>query len=107
MSSAHKPDLDIRWYYANGTQKLGPLSLAELQQLARSGRIQPASMVLREGSDQWLPASSVSGIFTGSVADAGPDRVGIVSAAPSTIPQTKPPNPSAKTVLAPDRQETD
>ncbi len=52
-----------RWYYAAGNQKLGPFSFAQLQDLARAGQIESASMVWREGTQKWVPAHSVPGLL--------------------------------------------
>ena len=52
-----------RWYYTRDQQKLGPLSSEELKQLADSGGLKPSDLVLQEGSEKWLPANSVKGLF--------------------------------------------
>jgi hypothetical protein len=59
------------WYYAEGKQKIGPLSAAQLRQFAAAGRVQPTTMVLQEGRKHWVPASSVRGLFS-SAPPAGP-----------------------------------
>jgi len=52
------------WYFARHRQKLGPVPLTHLQALAADGRLQPADMVLRAGTRQWLAAATVPGLFT-------------------------------------------
>jgi WD40 repeat protein len=52
-----------QWYYAKDRRKLGPISRAELQELAVAGRLRPADMVLSAGTRQWLPAAAVPGLF--------------------------------------------
>jgi hypothetical protein len=52
-----------RWFYTRDQQKLGPLSSEELKQLADCGGLKPSDMVLQEGSEKWLPANSVKGLF--------------------------------------------
>jgi GYF domain 2 len=59
----HKPD--ARWYYVLERKKVGPVPLPQLQELARSGRLQPPDMVLQDGATQWVTASSVKGLFSG------------------------------------------
>jgi len=49
----------MNWYYAEGTQQRGPISEAELQQLAASGNITDATLVWREGMAQWQPYGQV------------------------------------------------
>src|SRR5688572_9134152 len=51
------------FYVALNKQKIGPLSLPDLQQMSRAGKLQPDDMVLQEGARQWLPARSVAGLF--------------------------------------------
>jgi hypothetical protein len=42
---------------------LGPYSTAQLRQMAASGTLQPADMVLAQGAAKWHPASLVPGLF--------------------------------------------
>jgi tetratricopeptide (TPR) repeat protein len=51
------------WYYAQNKKKNGPVSTVELQDLAKSGRLSPADMVLQEGTNRWRPAQEVPGLF--------------------------------------------
>jgi hypothetical protein len=49
----------MNWYYAEGTQQLGPVSEADFQQLVASGKITDATLVWREGMAQWQPYGQV------------------------------------------------
>lgn len=52
----------MQYYYANGTNQVGPVDYAELQKAG----ISPQTMVWREGLDQWVAAgtlSELSGLF--------------------------------------------
>jgi hypothetical protein len=62
-----------RWFYARDKQQFGPYSPTELKDLAAKGVLQPSDKLHQEGSDQWVAASSVKGLFRkpGEV----PDRV--------------------------------
>ena len=52
------------WYYSkDGKSKSGPITSAELRELARSGALQPSEMVQPEGSPKWQPASSIQNLF--------------------------------------------
>lgn len=52
------------WYYTkDGKNKNGPVTAAQLGELARSGQILPTDMVKRDDMQKWLPASQVKGIF--------------------------------------------
>ncbi len=65
--SCGKP-LPAGWYYAKGKQRLGPVSAAELRALAGAGTISPTDMVLRAGTQKWLAAGKVKGLFPEPVA---------------------------------------
>src|SRR5205823_1230123 len=52
-----------RWYYRLDGQQRGPISAAELKQLAAAGKLKPTYEVKKEGMADWLPASQVKGLF--------------------------------------------
>lgn len=54
------------WYYVDAGKQAGPVSEAEFDQLAQTGRIQPATLVWREGMANWLPYSQVRQIAAGA-----------------------------------------
>jgi len=49
----------MNWYYVDAGQQAGPISEDELATLAGSGKIQPDTLVWREGLAAWLPYSQV------------------------------------------------
>jgi WD40 repeat protein len=51
------------WYVAEGRHKLGPFSPSQLRQLVATGRVQPTTMVLREGTQRWVQSGSIKGLF--------------------------------------------
>ena len=57
------------WFYACGKQRIGPLSLAELQRRTASGELRPNDMILREGESRREPAYAVAGLFPNPPAD--------------------------------------
>lgn len=67
------------WFYVENGKQAGPVSEAQLDELLRSGRIEAATLVWREGLSQWQPwqtvrASSPSlspphGVITASCAE--------------------------------------
>ena len=59
-----------QWYYAHGGQQMGPVGFEELQGFAKSGALQPRDLVWNSSMKDWLPASSVPGIFSGNVASS-------------------------------------
>ncbi len=54
---------DVQWYYARNDQQFGPVSAAELKQLADAGRLAPDDLLWREGMDSWATAVNLSGLF--------------------------------------------
>ena len=54
---------EVLWYYAKNDQQVGPVSPAELKQLATSRTLSPDDLIWREGMDGWAPAAKVKGLF--------------------------------------------
>jgi hypothetical protein len=51
------------WYYSNNGQQMGPVSGAQLRQLAASGRLARTDLVWTPGMSHWAPAESTRGLF--------------------------------------------
>ncbi len=51
------------WYYTQNGERQGPVSPKQLKQLVTKGEIQPTDLVWTEGKDEWIPASSIKGLF--------------------------------------------
>ena len=66
------------WYYALDGRQAGPVSEPELGQLLRSGTIDAATLVWREGMKDWIPYSAAIGM------PAIP-RAGVTPAAPGPV----------------------
>ena len=47
------------WYFSENGQQQGPVSLAELQAMIRSGRLTIDSLVWRQGMSDWMPVQGV------------------------------------------------
>jgi hypothetical protein len=75
------------WYYARGNQQQGPVTLPAVQDLIRSGQLQPTDLVWRQGMANWQPASQVPEV----AADLG----SIPAPPPSTYPPPPPQYPPA------------
>ena len=53
------------WFYTkDGRNRIGPVSPADLQALAKSGELMPTDMVWKEGMAKWSPASAIKGLVT-------------------------------------------
>jgi hypothetical protein len=68
---------EVLWFYARNDQQFGPVSAAELKQLAEAGRLSPDDLLWREGMEQWTTAVNLRGLFA-------PDEV-----ATATAPTTR------------------
>lgn len=79
------------FFYTQNKQKRGPVSAAELKQLASSGKLQPSDQVMKEGSNKWVPAKSVKGLFGDRPAAAAPPVP-----APAPVPEAPAPSGGSK-----------
>jgi hypothetical protein len=65
------------WYYAKAGKQFGPISSAQLKQMAQSGELMPDDLVFQEGGTQWVAASTVKGLFGGgSIGTSAPPSRG-------------------------------
>lgn len=48
-----------RWFYVKDRQKVGPVPLVHLRQLAARGALRATDMLLPHGASKWVPAGSV------------------------------------------------
>lgn len=51
------------WYFTIGGRQTGPVSTAQLKQLASSGQLSRTDMVWKYGMLDWLPAGNLTGLF--------------------------------------------
>ncbi len=49
----------MEWYYGKHGKQEGPVDLARLQEMLRTGQLAPNDLVWRQGMTEWAPASSV------------------------------------------------
>jgi len=57
-----------QWHYKQHGQQIGPVTDQRLKQLADSGQLQPSDTVQRVGTDQWVAAGRLKGLFAVPVA---------------------------------------
>ena len=62
----------MTWYYANEGKQFGPVSEAELAQLARGGIVRNETLVWREGMTGWQPYTQVNPAVTAVSAPPAP-----------------------------------
>lgn len=85
---------DSQWFYSDAQKKQqGPVSFAQLQQLAAVGQIQPDSLVWNESMPNWTPAAEVSGLLPEGAAPSAP-------ASQSTNPYATPATSNSPAVSA-------
>src|SRR5262245_50911938 len=57
-------------YYARQGKVFGPLPSSDLQDLVASGAILPGDMLWKAETNQWVPASSIPGLFVSAITAA-------------------------------------
>jgi GYF domain 2 len=61
-----------QWYVARGQVTKGPYSLAQVRSAAANGFLRATDLLRQEGTQQWIAAEKVSGLFPRQVAAAAP-----------------------------------
>ena len=79
---------EVLWYYARNDQQFGPVSAAELKQLADTGRLSPDDLLWREGMDSWATAINLRGLFSGDATANTPPTAASAAIARATPDQT-------------------
>jgi len=72
---------DAIWYYSRGDEQLGPVTAAQLRQLAAGGEISATDLVWKDGMEDWASASKIEGLF----ASTPPSQTAPISADPLPI----------------------
>lgn len=61
MNTPKMPAPEKKWFYANAeNQPIGPMSVAELRQLAEVGTINPSTFVIEEGGTEWKTYGAIA-----------------------------------------------
>ena len=80
------------WFIAGpGNKPYGPYPISKLLQYVADGRLRRDSLVHRKGTDNWIPAAEVSGLF----------RAARVAPVPETRPSVVPVNPRGALLTCP------
>lgn len=58
---------DDNWYYAQNSERKGPVSLARLKTMAAEGWLKPDDLIWRAGLAEWIPAREADEVFPGSL----------------------------------------
>jgi hypothetical protein len=51
------------WYAHQQGRQVGPLTQAQLKQLADTGKLLPTDLVTTVGAKEWVPAQQIAGLF--------------------------------------------
>lgn len=62
----------MAWYYSRDNRQAGPMAWEAIVQSARTGQLRPQDFVWTAGMAQWVPASTVEGLFTPGAAPPAP-----------------------------------
>lgn len=60
------------WFYAKNGQQVGPVTMEQLRELARSGGLDPKDLVWTSSMKDWTPAGQVEGLFGSPTSVAAP-----------------------------------
>ena len=90
------------WHVSIDGSQSGPVPVEKIRSLAVSGQLKPTDHIWKEGMADWVPASSIKGLFpqqpptaTRPVAPPPPGRIDIPQAIPQATPIDIPPGTAA------------
>lgn len=90
------PPRELGWFFVRYGQKLGPVTLPELQEMVAEGQLWPTDMVMKEDRNDWQPANSMAGLFPDEKAEAAEEP-----AAKPPVAATAAPAPASAQPVAP------
>lgn len=82
-----------QWHYSIQVKQLGPVTGAQLRQLAERGVLCPTHLVWKEGMPDWVPATRIKDLFAPAVVRSLPPALPTppaVSATPTLVREGKP-----------------
>jgi len=93
--------MSAEWYYTTNKTQMGPVTWAELRELADGGLLKPHDMVWTDGMDEWVKAINQTGLFADDSDEAG------IAAAPSASSKRTAKPPPARRVRGDEDDEDD
>ena len=87
-----------QWYYSRNGQRFGPVSAGQLKQLASASQLLPTDALWKEGLKDWVPASSVRGLFA---AETPAKRVATADALDAEVTGRRVDTPAARAPAVP------
>jgi hypothetical protein len=62
LAGSDSEQFAVSWYFADGGNSVGPISLDELKKMWKEARLQHDSLVWHEGMREWIAVSGVRGL---------------------------------------------
>lgn len=84
------------WYYANEGEQAGPVTPEQLQELAATGAITPATTLWAEGLEEWVPATMVEGLFPEFAPEPAPPSAPVAAEAITPVSSVDPEAPAVE-----------
>src|SRR5438477_6696674 len=81
------------WHYSRGNEQHGPVSSAQLKQMATAGQLQPTDLIWKDGMPGWVASGKIKGLFEAAAAHA-PATAQITQPAPSHAEPAQPAGPT-------------
>jgi len=76
----------MKWYYASGSERLGPVAQAEFEQLVTGGVVKAETLVWRQGMADWAPYGQLPAAV-GGAATAGDDGMEVCAVSGRRYPR--------------------
>jgi hypothetical protein len=58
-----QPTTAQQWLLSRDGKNYGPMASGQLKQYCQTGKIKPTDLICRVGSDRWMPAAELRGLF--------------------------------------------
>ncbi len=76
-----------QWFYTHDSEQQGPVSAAELKELAARGKLSRQDLVWAEGMSEWKPAGRMKGLFAEDVAGSASASTSATASPRPALPQ--------------------
>jgi hypothetical protein len=92
------------WFYTKGDEEIGPVASKELKRMAGIGVLQPSDRIWKEGMPEWVPASTVTGLFPETPVPTAPQATPSLPPVPPPMPKqsSEPSNPPTESEVGVD-----
>ena len=73
------------WHYSRGNEQHGPVSSAQLKQMAAAGELLPTDLIWKDGMPGWIAAGKIKGLFEPITAPAPAKLTQPAASTPASI----------------------